>query len=113
MKWVSIVLFLMLCGLQYNLWFGYRSWDEVLRLETEVKAQNEANLVLEVRNQTLAAEVADLQEGDEAIAEIARTDLGYIGAGEFYYRILPADAVASDAVQTVVSPVSAGAVATP
>lgn len=98
MKWVTLLLVLMLVGLQYSLWFGHRSWGEMLRLEAEVKVQDEANLALEVRNQTLAAEVGDLQDGNEAIAEIARNDLGYVGADEFFYRVLSPNAPASPVV---------------
>ena len=34
------------------------------------------------------AEVEDLAHGQEAIAEIARVELGYVQDGEVYYRII-------------------------
>jgi len=40
-------------------------------------------------------EVENLRTGKEAIAEIARTDLGYVGPGEVYYRVLPASEAAA------------------
>jgi cell division protein ftsB homolog len=43
---------------------------------------------LQLRNNALSAEVADLTDGSEAITEIARVDLGYIEQGETYYRLV-------------------------
>jgi cell division protein ftsB homolog len=48
-----------------------------------------------LRNQALTAEVENLRTGKDAIAEIARTDLGYVGPGEVYYRVLPASEAAA------------------
>ncbi|KZC79327.1 cell division protein FtsB [Neisseria flavescens] len=41
-----------------------------------------------MRNNFLNAEVEDLAHGQEAIAEIARVELGYVQDGEVYYRII-------------------------
>ncbi|WP_373701076.1 septum formation initiator family protein, partial [Neisseria dentiae] len=41
-----------------------------------------------LRNNALQAEVDDLAKGQDAIAEIARVDLGYIQNGETYYRLV-------------------------
>lgn len=92
MKWVTLVLAVALAWLQQDLWLSKGGWRDMWRLEAEVEAQNLANNALVVRNQALAAEVADLRSGQDAIAEIARTDLGYVQSGETFYRILPAEA---------------------
>ena len=58
------------------------------RLENKVRVQETENNMLILRNNALSAEVKDLAEGKDAIAEIARVDLGYIQEGEIYYRMI-------------------------
>ena len=92
MKWVTVALVAALLWLQHDLWLAKGGWRDMWRLESQVERQRQANQELVQRNQTLAAEVENLRNGQDAIAEIARTDLGYVGQGEVYYRILPPDA---------------------
>ena len=88
MKWVTWVLVLALGGFQYSLWLSKGGWRDMWQLEQQVAQQQESNLVLQMRNHALAAEVADLASGEAAIAEIARVDLGYVQSGEIYYRFI-------------------------
>lgn len=96
MKWVTVVLAVALVWLQHNLWLAKGSWRDMWRLEAKAENQRQANQSLVLRNQALAAEVDNLRTGKDAIAEIARTDLGYVGPGEVYYRILPASEAAAE-----------------
>ena len=89
MKLVMLVLLLALVSLQYYLWFGHGSWNDIIRLENEVVKQNASNEVLVQRNRALTAEVKDLAEGKDAINEMARSKLGYIQNGEIFYRFTP------------------------
>ncbi len=89
MKLVMLVLLLALVSLQYDLWFGHGSWNDMIRLENEVVKQNASNEVLVQRNRALTAEVKDLAEGKDAINEMARSKLGYIQNGEIFYRFTP------------------------
>ena len=95
MKWVTVVLAVALVWLQHNLWLAKGGWRDMWRLEAEAEEQRLTNQALVLRNQALAAEVENLRSGRAAIAEIARTDLGYVGPGEVYYRILPASEAAA------------------
>ena len=88
MKWVTLVLLAALGHFQYKLWAGKGSYEDLAQIDRRVQAQLAANRVLELRNNALAAEVADLQNGRDAIEEIARTDVGYIAEGEIYYRFV-------------------------
>lgn len=82
------VLVLLLLALQYRLWFGDGSVQEVWRLREEVRnAQTELAQLIS-RNQALAAEVADLKSGLDAIEERARADLGMIEEGETFYQFV-------------------------
>jgi len=88
MKVLLALLILMLIGLQYRLWFGEGSVQEVWRLNEESK-QSRAELIrLRGRNQALEAEVADLKSGLDAIEERARSELGMIDSEEKFYQFV-------------------------
>lgn len=87
MRALLIVLAVALILLQYRLWVSEDGWREVWGLGRSMESQQEENRRLEERNQRLEAEVRDLKEGTEAAEEIARSDLGMIGAGETLYQI--------------------------
>lgn len=88
MRWVSYVLVLALAGLQYSLWLGKGSWRDMQQLAAQVEQQRQANTLLDARNRALEAEVQDLAAGRDAMAEIARADLGYVQDGELFYRFV-------------------------
>jgi len=88
MKKLLILLVILLVFLQYSLWFGDGSLQEVWRLHKDVEQQRQENAVLRERNEALEAEVLDLQQGLEAIEEHAREDLGMIKKGETFYQVI-------------------------
>jgi cell division protein FtsB len=88
MRKLLILLLLLLVYLQYRLWFGDGSLQEVWELHREVEAQRDENLQLRERNAALEAEVRDLQEGLDAIEEHAREDLGMVKEGETFYQLV-------------------------
>lgn len=88
MKWVTVVLGVAFICFQYSLWFGKGSWGDMDNLQEQLAVQEEKNQTLTLRNNFLAAEIDDLANGQEAISEIARVELGYIQDGESYYRFI-------------------------
>jgi cell division protein FtsB len=88
MRKLIILLLLLLIYLQYRLWFGDGSLQEVWELHREVEAQRAENLQLRERNAALEAEVRDLQQGLDAIEEHAREDLGMVKEGETFYQVV-------------------------
>ena len=88
MKKLLILLVILLVYLQYNLWIGDGSLQDVWRLHKDVEQQREENAVLRERNEALDAEVKDLQQGFEAIEDHAREDLGMIKDGEIFYQVV-------------------------
>lgn len=88
MKVLIGVLLITLLTLQYRLWFGDGSVQEVWRLKNEAQAKNAEVLRLRNRNQALEAEVVDLKKGLDAIEERARTELGMISSDETFYRFV-------------------------
>lgn len=84
-------IFLLACLvilLQYDLWVGEGSLATVWRLQQSIEQQNNENKVLKDRNKALEAEVLDLKQGQDAIEERARSDLGMIKKGETYIQIV-------------------------
>jgi cell division protein FtsB len=88
MKNLLLLLIVLLGYLQYQLWFGDGSVQDVWELHQEVEMQRQENLELRERNAALQAEVTDLQQGLDAIEEHAREDLGMVKKGETFYQVV-------------------------
>ena len=85
---LAISLFIMTIYLQYQFWFGKGGYQEYQTLQQAIERQQQENTRLAARNQVLAAEVADLKQGLEAVEEQARMELGMIKADEVFYQIV-------------------------
>ncbi|WP_434779189.1 septum formation initiator family protein [Neisseria sp. Ec49-e6-T10] len=85
--WRTLFLVVALAALQYPLWMGKGNFNEVRLSKKRVEIQKQEVDKLERRNKAMSAEIQDLQQGQEAIAEIARDEIGYIAPGEHFYRI--------------------------
>jgi cell division protein FtsB len=88
MNKLLLLLIAILVYLQYQLWFGNGSVQDVWQLHQEVEMQRQENLELRERNAALQAEVEDLQQGYDAIEEHAREDLGMVKKGETFYQVV-------------------------
>lgn len=88
MNYVIALLLILLSILQYDLWIGKGSIQEVNQLETAVRLQKQENQQLKERNDALRAEVVDLKHGLEAIEERVRTELGMIRKDEIFFHVI-------------------------
>ena len=61
---------------------------EVHHLEKQISQIEQENQKLEERNLGLTAEVYDLKQGQEAIEERARSEMGMIKYDETFYQII-------------------------
>ena len=61
---------------------------EVSLLKDEIEKIKSENQRLKERNLSLTAEVFNLKQGNEAIEEIARSEMGMIKDGETFYQII-------------------------
>lgn len=86
-----ILLLLVLAGLQYRLWFGDGSWEQIVYLQREIERQKSVNQGLSDRNKILENEVRDLKNGMGSIEERARSELGLIKDGETFYLLIDTD----------------------
>lgn len=87
-KIILLVAAMAFFALQYSLWLSdyglIRLWD----MEKQVEAQHQINRQLEIRNQGLQAEVIDLKQGQEALEERARSQLGMIKEDEIFFQVI-------------------------
>ena len=91
MRLLFLILLVLTLSIQYPLWWGKSGWTRVQELKTQVAGQKDVNDALRTRNNALAAEVADLQTGTQAIEERARGEQGMLKEGEIFVQIVPAD----------------------
>lgn len=96
MRLLTLFLFTLLVVLQYDLWFGRNALVEYFQAKHEVTAQLQKNHQLAQKNHILKAEIRDLRNGNEAIEERARNELGMIQKNETFYRFIPAQSNQND-----------------
>lgn len=107
--WLAAGVFLIL---QFKLWFGEGGIVDVHRIKHAVAEQQAENLKLRQRNAVLEAEVNDLKNGQAAIEERARLDLGMIKDDETFYLVTGKALSGSATANTTpkpATPVSVGA----
>ena len=85
---ILLLLVVLLGWLQYRLWVGQGSLQELHQLNRAVERQSAEIAALQARNQDLRAEVDDLREGRDAVEERARSDLGMIRKKETFFLVV-------------------------
>ncbi len=88
MRVLGFVLGALIVLIQYPLWVGKGGWLRAWEVDRQLAGQRGKNAALEQRNAALAAEVADLKQGYDAIEERARYDLGMIRQDEVFFQIV-------------------------
>lgn len=88
MKLLTLIFVAVIALLQYPLWLGKGSWLRVWDLNQKIVAEKESNSKLKLRNDTLDAEVRDLKQGNTAIEERARSELGMVKQDEVFYQVI-------------------------
>ena len=88
MKALTLIFVALIALLQYPLWLGKGSWLRVWNVNQQIGEQIEKNAAIKQRNETLGAEVHDLKQGNAAIEERARTELGMIKKDEVFYQVI-------------------------
>ncbi len=85
---VIAALIFLLALLQYKLWFSPDSITQFWKLKSTIAVVHQENDVLQARNDHMAADVKDLKQGDEAVEERARNELGLVKPNEVFYQIV-------------------------
>lgn len=84
MMWAG---FLLLLYFQYLFWFGEGGYFQRAQLQSVILEQEQKNTELAERNRILAAEVDDLKNGNMAVEEHARLDLGLVKPNETFVQM--------------------------
>lgn len=87
MRVAFFIIVALLAAVQVELWVGKGGLPRVMSLRAQVEAQQKVNAQAQARNERLAAEVRDLQEGLEMVEEKARTELGMVKPDEIYVQL--------------------------
>lgn len=87
MRFVTLLLLALLGLVHAELWFGKGGLPRVVSLSGQVAEQKQKNEAARLRNDQLAAEVADLREGLEMVEEKARSELGMIKPDEVFIQV--------------------------
>ena len=87
-KALTLIFVILIALLQYPLWLGKGSWLRVWNVNQLIEGQKEKNVASKQRNETLDAEVRDLKQGNAAIEERARSELGMIKQDEVFYQVI-------------------------
>lgn len=85
---LTLLLIAILAWLQYSLWLGKNGIHDYVQVKDDVAAQEIVNSRLKMRNEQLFAEINDLNDGQDAIEERARSELGMIKPDESFYRMV-------------------------
>lgn len=86
-RFVPALLIALLLVLHAQLWTGRGSVPQVAELKRELAEQTQRNTEAQQRNQQLASEVRDLQEGQDMVEELARQELGMVKPNEIFVQI--------------------------
>lgn len=84
---VPLILLALLVVIHVQLWTGRGSVPQVNALRQQLADQEAANREALRRNEQLASEVRDLQEGQGMVEELARQDLGMVKPNEIFVQI--------------------------
>ena len=88
MRWVILFLIALIGVLQYRLWVGEGSMEELRALRAQIADYRAEMQRMEARNLALAAEVEDLKTGLATIEDRARSELGMIQRGEVFLQVI-------------------------
>ena len=88
MKLLICLGVLAIVGLQYHYWRGDAGHLAVEELTGEIDDERRINDRLERRNRLLAAEIAALKDGLDAVEARARTALGMVAEGETFFLVV-------------------------
>ena len=88
MKVISLCLLGAIVYLSYDIWAGRNGLKQYEDVSANLVKAQQQSAKLQDRNQAVIDELNDLKQGNTAIEELARTELGLIREDETFFRIL-------------------------
>ena len=89
MKILGFIFVILICLLQYRVWFGEGGYQKIESLNIKIAEQLEINKRLEAQNKLLRKEIIALRKNPALLEEKAREQLGLVKPDEIFYRIIP------------------------
>ena len=86
-RFIPGLLITLLIVLHAQLWLGRGSVPQVAQMKQQLAALEQSNREARMRNDQVANELRDLQEGLDMIEELARQDLGMVKPNEIFVQI--------------------------
>jgi cell division protein FtsB len=86
-RFIPVFLITLLIVLHAQLWSGRGSVSQVASMKQALVDLERSNQAARLRNDQVANEVRDLQEGLGMIEELARQDLGMVKPNEIFVQI--------------------------
>lgn len=84
-------LLLLLCVMQYQLWFGQSGLIAWQSVDVKIDALRLQNQQLKTANDQLRQQVQDLKHGVDLIEELARYELNLVAEEETFFRYVDGD----------------------
>lgn len=88
MKVISLCLLGAIVYLSYDIWAGRNGLKQYEEVSANLFKAQQQSAKLQDRNQAVIDELNDLKQGNTAVEELARTELGLIREDETFFRIL-------------------------
>ncbi|WP_294564917.1 septum formation initiator family protein [uncultured Succinatimonas sp.] len=88
MKVISLCLLGAIVYLSYDIWAGRNGLKQYEDVSANLVKAQQQSAKLQDRNQAVIDELNDLKQGNTAVEELARTELGLIREDETFFRIL-------------------------
>ena len=88
MKVISLCLLGAIVYLSYDIWAGRNGLKQYEDISANLVKAQQQSAKLQDRNQAVIDELNDLKQGNTAVEELARTELGLIREDETFFRIL-------------------------
>ncbi len=88
MKFVGLIFFVIGIGLVYDIWFGRNGVVQYENTTQALKVAMQRSEKINRINEAIRDEITDLKQGNLAIEDQARADLGMIKPQETFYRVI-------------------------
>lgn len=88
MRAVVLVLMVLIGLLTYDIFQGKNGLAQYQKVSQELAEAKAISMRLSARNDTVQRQIDDLKQGDLAVEELARTELGLIKPDETFYRVI-------------------------
>ena len=88
MRAVVLVLMVLIGLLTYDIFQGKNGLAQYQKVSQEFAEAKAISMRLSARNDAVQRQIDDLKQGDLAVEELARTELGLIKPDETFYRVI-------------------------